>query len=85
MDLPQNMELDAGLRWVDSFRFNNGGAPATIPNYVELDARLGWRPRKNFELSIVGQNLLHDHHLEYYTSPREEIVRSVYGKVTWRF
>ena len=85
MDLPQNIELDAGLRWVDSFRFNNGGAPATIPNYVELDVRLGWHPRKDFELSIVGQNLLHDHHLEYYTNPREEIRRSAYGKVTWRF
>ena len=87
MDLPQNIQLDAGLRWVDSFEFNSGGTPATVPAYFEMDARISWHPIKNLELSIVGQNLLHDHHLEYVISspPREEIVRSVYGKVTWHF
>ena len=78
------MELDAGLRWVDSFRFNNVGEPATVPGYVELDARISWRPRPNWELSIVGQNLLNNHHLEYVIAspnPREEIERGVYGKV----
>jgi iron complex outermembrane recepter protein len=88
MDLLENLELDARLRWVDSFRFNNSGTPATVPSYFELDVRLAWYPAKNLELSIVGQNLLQDHHLEYVISspnPREEIERSVYGKVTWRF
>jgi iron complex outermembrane recepter protein len=88
MDLPQNLELDAALRWVDSFRFNNSGAPATVPDYFELDVRLSWRPIKNLELSIVGQNLLHDHHLEYVIAspnPREEIVRGIYGKIAWSF
>jgi iron complex outermembrane receptor protein len=88
MDLSNNFELDGGLRWVDSFRFNVSGVPATVPHYFELDARLGWHPNKQLEFSVVGQNLLHDHHLEYVISnpnPREEIVRSVYGKVAWRF
>jgi iron complex outermembrane receptor protein len=88
MDLPYNIELDAGLRWVDSFVFNNSGAPDTVPAYFELDVRLSWHPAKNWELSIVGQNLLHEQHLEYVISspnPREEIVRGVYGKATWHF
>lgn len=88
MDLPQAIELDAGLRWVGSFRFNASGAPATVAAYAELDVRLGWHPSRNLEFSIVGQNLLHDRHLEYVISnpnPRQEIVRSAYGKVTWRF
>lgn len=88
MDLPGNLELDAGLRWVDSFQFNNSSVPDTVPSYFELDVRLAWRPTKNLEVSIVGQNLLHDHHLEYVIAspnPREEIERSVYGKLTWRF
>jgi len=88
MNLSKNIELDAGLRWVDSFRFNKSGAPAHVPSYFEFDTRLGWHPLKAIELSIIGQNLLHDHHLEYVISgsnPREEIVRSVYGKVSWRF
>jgi len=88
MDLPQNFELDAGLRWVDSFRFNNSGKPDRVPDYFELDIRLGWHPTKHLELSIFGQNLLRDQHLEYVISgsnPREEIRRGVHGRVTWRF
>ncbi len=88
MDLPHNFGLDAALRWVDSFRYNNSGAPATVPSYMELDVRVSWHPTKNLELSIVGQNLLHKHHSEYVISapnPQENIQRGVYGKVTWRF
>jgi iron complex outermembrane receptor protein len=88
MDLPQNIEFDVALRFVDSFEFNNNGAPDTVPAYFELEARLAWHPTKNLEIAIVGQNLLHDQHLEYVISspnPREEIQRSIYGKVSWRF
>lgn len=88
MDLPHNIEFDAGLRWVDSLIYNNVGVPATVPDYFELDARLSWHPTRNLEISLVGQNLLHDHHLEYVIAspnPREEIERGVYGKVTWQF
>ena len=87
MDLPENVELDAGLRWVDTLHNNNGPKPGTVPSYFELDARLAWRPVKSLELSIVGQNLLHDQHPEYgFPSPtREEIARSIYGKITWQF
>jgi iron complex outermembrane receptor protein len=58
-----------------------------VPSYFELDVRVAWRPVKNLELSVVGQNLLHDHHPEYgFPSPtREEIGRSVYGKMSWQF
>ena len=80
------MELDADLRWVDQFVIDNNTVPATVPSYCEMDARLGWRPVKQLELSIVGQNLLHDRHPEYGAGPTtEEIVRGVYGKVAWRF
>jgi iron complex outermembrane receptor protein len=87
MDLPHNVELDAALRWVDTLHNNNGPNPGTVPSYFELDVRLAWHPTKNLELSVVGQNLLHDHHPEYgFPSPtRQEIPRSVYGKVTFRW
>ncbi|HUK57188.1 MAG TPA: TonB-dependent receptor [Nitrospiria bacterium] len=87
MDLPQNVELDAGLRWVDTLHVNNAGVAETVPSYYELDVRIGWRPINNLELSVVGQNLLHDHHPEFGApSPsREEIQRSAYGKIAWRF
>jgi len=83
MDLLPNVEFDSNLRFVDKL------ASLQIPAYWELDLRLGWRPRKNLELSLVGQNLLHDHHPEFDRSfvnnPRTEVERSVYGRITWRF
>jgi iron complex outermembrane recepter protein len=87
MDLTRNVDLDADLRWVDTLHNNNGPTPGTVPSYFELGTRIAWRVNKNVELSIVGQNLLHDQHTEYGfpNSDREEIVRSVYGKVACRF
>jgi len=87
MDLPGNIEFDAGLRWVDVLHNNDGPTVGTVPSYFELDARLAWHPTKNLELSVVGQNLLHNHHPEYGfpNATREEISRSVYGKVTFRW
>jgi len=85
--LPEDITLDAGLRWVDQLQNNNGNTVGKVPSYFELDARLAWRPIKRLELSVVGQNLLHDHHPEYgFPGPaRVEINRSIYGKVSWEF
>ncbi|HXC99541.1 MAG TPA: TonB-dependent receptor [Verrucomicrobiae bacterium] len=92
MDLPGRTELDAGFRWIDTVHNNNGGVAGTVPAYAEMDVRLAWHATKNLEFSIVGQNLLHDQHAEAgYAGPsqqpptQEEIVRSVFGKVTWQF
>lgn len=87
MNLPQNMELDANLRWVDTLHNNDGATAGTVPSYTELTVRLGWRPIKQLEFSLTGQNLLHDQHPEFGFSSlgRVEIERSIYGKVQWRF
>ena len=66
------------------------GFRPTVASYVSLDARLAWRARKNLDVEIVGQNLLENRHAEMGTSPlvrspRVELQRGVYGKVTWRF
>jgi iron complex outermembrane recepter protein len=80
VDLPWNIDLDAGFRFVTHI------ANQRIPEYGEMDARLAWRPIPGLELSVVGQNLLHKHHAEFGSpAARREIERSVYGKVLWRF
>jgi len=83
MDLLPNLAFDSNLRFVDKL------PNLQTPSYVEMDLRLGWRPRKNLELSLVGQNLLHDHHREFnrtfVDNPPTEIERSFFGKITWRF
>lgn len=87
VELPQDVELNTILRWVDTRRINNVGLPAAVPDYMELDLSLNWHPTQSLELALVGQNLLHDHHPEY-SAPgpaRVEIERSIYGKVVWRY
>jgi iron complex outermembrane recepter protein len=81
LDLPAQTELDVWLRHVDSL------PSPLVPAYTELDLRLGWRATRTFDLSLVGRNLLHAHHPEF-GSPgptRQEIPRSLYGRVAWRF
>ncbi|MGA2279337.1 MAG: TonB-dependent receptor [Verrucomicrobiota bacterium] len=83
MDLPHGIAFDAVLRYVDKLSY------FPIGSYFELDTRLGWRINKNWEMAIVGQNLLHDRHAEFastevMTQPTE-IPRSVYGSITWHF
>ena len=83
LDLPKQLNLDSTLRYVDYL------PGLDIDSYLELDLRLGWRPRKDLELSIVGQNLLQQSHAEFparfLTVQSTEVERSIYGKVTLRF
>jgi iron complex outermembrane receptor protein len=87
LDLTPAWQLDAALRWVDSLPTNNSGAVSLLPAYTELDLRLAWRPSDRLELSLVGQNLLHDRHVEYRVSdaPDVAVERAFYGKIAWRF
>jgi hypothetical protein len=65
-------------------RLDNFAAADGAANFA--DVRLAWHPRPNLEIAIVGQNLVQDRHLEYRSSSgAQEIPRSFYGKVTWRF
>ncbi|HLX12987.1 MAG TPA: TonB-dependent receptor [Bacteroidota bacterium] len=85
LNLPRDIETDLSLRGVGDIQVNQGSTPATVPGYFELDGRVGWHAMPKLELSVTGQNLLHNHHVEYgYPgSTREEIQRSVFGKIAW--
>ncbi|HWB60793.1 MAG TPA: TonB-dependent receptor, partial [Chthoniobacteraceae bacterium] len=87
LDLPWRFELDAGFRWIDTVHNNNGSVVGTVPSYAEMDARLAWHASRNVEISLVGENLLHEQHPEAgFPGPTQEwITRSVYGKVTVRW
>jgi len=84
-----SMDLPANLTWDTTFRFADNVPEWKVDEYLEMDMRLAWRPTKNLEISIVGQNLLNDAHPEANdtstTAPATEIPRSIYGKVTLRF
>lgn len=79
--LRQNLDLDAMLYYVGSVQNNAAG------DYTRLDLHLTWRPRKDIDLSLVGQNLLDDRHLEFVgqDSVASDVPRSVYAQARWRF
>lgn len=53
--------------------------------YSSLDLRLGWRVAPGWEISLVGQNLLEDEHLEFGgVTSRGALERSAYLKAEWR-
>jgi iron complex outermembrane recepter protein len=80
MDLPGDLEFDTVLRYVD--RLPNPRTSA----YLTLDLRLGWNVTEDFELAIVGRNLLDDSHPEFERAAGSaEVERSIFGTVTWRF
>ncbi len=83
-DLGDNVEFDLMARYVDNLK------SLVVPSYITMDARLAWRPRKHWEVAVVGQNLLQAHHWEFagssYNSPTyaTEVPRGIYGTLTWR-
>jgi len=80
LDLPAHLRLDAGMRAIDDITRQQ------VPGYAELNAKLTWEPTPQLDLSLVGQNLLHDRHAEFGApATRREIERGVYGLVEWRF
>jgi iron complex outermembrane receptor protein len=83
MDLPWHLQLDCMGRYVDALPSRG------VPSYVEADVRLGWRPTKQWEISITGHNLLDNRHREFKQlilgPPQTELERGVYGKITFRF
>lgn len=84
-DLGRRIEFDLIARYVDNVPPTFFG-PA-VPSYTTLDARLGWRPNRNFELSVVGQNLLETQHVEFVglSGSPIGIPRGIYGQATWRY
>jgi iron complex outermembrane receptor protein len=80
MNLPAHFQLDADGRYVDTLHNPH------VPSYVTFDVRLAWWWKDNVEISIVGQNLWDNQHPEFgAAATREEIPRSVFGKISLRF
>jgi len=80
--LPRGLQLDVAGYYVGRL------VELDVPSYTRVDVRLGWRPSRDVELSVGGQNLLQDHHAEY--GPvlgflPTEARRNAYMRATWHF
>jgi outer membrane receptor protein involved in Fe transport len=83
VNLPRNFSWDASANFVDRL------TALDVPAYTRLDTQLTWRPEEHLSISIVGQNLESDRHLEFLntagTGFSTMVKRSGYVKLTWRF
>jgi len=59
IDLPKNIQHDFTWRHVGALE------GLAIPGYYSLDSHLGWTPTPRLTLSIGGQNLTNNQHLEF--------------------
>ncbi len=82
-DLSERIQLNLWLRYVSGVELYN------IPGYVTMDTRLTFKPTKNTELFLVGQNLLKQNHREivadFIPSIPTNIPRGIYVGAAWRF
>jgi len=88
LNLPQHVELDGAVFYVDPINPLLGNVSTSIPSYLRMDFGVTWRPTRTLELGVFGQNLLDGNHAEftnYKTTILTEIPRSIMGRITWRF
>ncbi|MCP5245622.1 MAG: TonB-dependent receptor [Burkholderiales bacterium] len=82
-DLSDKIQFNLWLRYVSSVDFFN------IPSYVTMDAKLAFKPVRNVELFLVGQNLLKQNHNESVSAfiplVPSSIPRGIYVGAEWRF
>ncbi|NBC38031.1 TonB-dependent receptor [Novosphingobium sp. FSY-8] len=82
MELNERLSLSTYVHRVSQSRDGTRGA------YAKVDLRATWRPRPNWELSLVGADLLDEHRVEFnYTqvpTPQVYVTRSVFAEVRLR-
>jgi iron complex outermembrane recepter protein len=54
-----------------------------VPAYWTMDLRIAFQPARNWEIALVGQNLLEPSHPEFNATT--EVHRGVYARFTYRF
>ena len=86
--LRSNVILPRRFEWNVAAYFEDRLPAQHIPAYTRLDTGLTWHAYERLEVSVVGQNLVQDHHLEVVSdsiNPSSLIKRSFYVKFTWKF
>lgn len=86
-DISDNVELDFWLRYVDKLAFIS---EKPVADYTSLNIRLAYRPVRNLEFSLVGDNLIEKHiefnpDLQIGDYDRTVLARHVYVKARLDF
>jgi outer membrane receptor protein involved in Fe transport len=89
VDLQKRWSWDASAYYVGPLRNQGFSGEVRIPGYTRLDTGLTWKPLDRLSLSVFGQNLLKNDHVEFEdffgSMQSSQIRRSAYVKLTWQF
>jgi iron complex outermembrane receptor protein len=87
--LRSRVDLSHGLEWNASAYFVGRFPAENIPSYTRIDTQLNWKLGERGSISLVGQNLLRDHHLEFqdflHSIDANQAKRGAYAMARWRF
>lgn len=87
--LRARVDLSHGLEWSSSAYFVDRLAALGVPSYTRVDAQLTWKWGERGTISLVGQNLLRDHHFEFqdalHSIDANQAKRAAYGVIRWSF
>jgi len=85
--LRPNLALSRKFEWNTSVYFVGRLLSQQVPSYTRLDTGLTWWASEHLAVSLAGQNLVRDHHLEFISKSANSslVKRSVYAKMTWIF
>jgi iron complex outermembrane recepter protein len=83
-NLHRDFDVDLWTRWVDE------RSAVAIADYFDLSARIAYRFARNWEIAVVGRNLLDGGHKEtqdplFYQTRAIGVDRAVYGQLSCRF
>ena len=85
----RGLTWDLNAYYVDELTDQGPIGNVKIPSYTRLDTVVTWKMWERFSFSMVGQNLLKDHHMEFEdlngSLQSGQIKRSGYMKLTWQF
>jgi len=82
--------ISGNLRYVDRIKKTNAVTTVVdqVNAYITADLRLGWTPRDNFEVALVGRNLMSPNRREFISEIHRdatETPRSVYIQAWFKF
>ena len=87
--LRSHVNLWPAVDWDTSTFFVSPLTAQKVPSYTRLDSQISWKISERIALSIVGQNLLKNAHIEFQDdsegSRTTEMKRSGFARLTWRF
>ena len=87
--LRSHLILPHGLSWDSSAYFVDRLTDPIVPAYTRVDSGLAWHFAEGARLSVFGQNLVRDHHMEFVDTNRSIQTtltkRGVYAELSWQF